>query len=249
MEKITLPPVSGEKIDQDTFRRVWDRVMPDQTNSPIAVEGDSVRTVVPETAAPGQTSPQPESPGQEGQTQETQLEPEKPDHEEQNPERTPVPSCTAQGTETGAGCPCTGEPELCLGEGSSGDSRRLEELMSMARRGMLAGQALACRTGGSCARAMGNLASDHRLALKRLSAAYFLITGKRFRPCCPSPELPSSVCLALREQFMWEQRWEHCNRQAAEHTQDPCLKALYEELGQEGKLHAGTIRSLLEQMT
>ena len=38
------------------------------------------------------------------------------------------------------------------------------------------------------------------------------------------------------------------NRQAAQSTADPCLKELYQELAQEGAFHAGTIRSLLEQM-
>ena len=241
MENTKLPPLSGEGLDQDTFRRVWDRVMPDQTNSPIAVEGKQKETAIPETAVSGAATSEPEV--AETQTQPTQTEQEQP-----QPDLPQVPACS--GEEEEKQCPCTGEPEAGLGEGSQGDSRRLAELMSMARRGMLAGQMLSSRSCGSCARGtMGNLAADHRLALRRLSAAYFLITGKRFRPCCPQPGLPASFSLALREQFMWEQRWEHCNRQAAQHTQDPCLRALYEELAQEGKLHAGSIRSLLEQMT
>lgn len=242
MEKTKLPAMSGETVDQDTFRRVWERVMPDQTNSPIAVEGKENDRDIPESAVPGTTGPEPES-GAESQP--AQEEPSQP--ESGLPQ---VPSCSEESSGDKKDCPCTGTPELCLGEESQGDSRRLEELMSMARRGMLAGQMLSGRACGSCARGtMGNLSADHRQALRRLSAAYFLITGKRFRPCCPHPELPASFSLALREQFMWEQRWEHCNRQAAENTQDPCLRALYEELAQEGKLHAGTIRSLLEQMT
>ena len=36
--------------------------------------------------------------------------------------------------------------------------------------------------------------------------------------------------------------------QAAQTTADPCLRELYLELAQEGAYHAGTIRSLLEQM-
>lgn len=244
MEKATLPPLSGKNVDQDTFRRVWERVMPDQTNSPISVEGTQAETQVPETAVPGEAAAAPQLTGETAPMQ-SQSEPQ-----EEQPDLPQVPACSEETEGEKKECPCTGTPELCLGEGSQGDSRRLEELMSMARRGMLAGQMLSSRSCGSCARGtMRSLAADHRQALCRLSAAYFLITGKRFRPCCPHPELPSSFSLALREQFMWEQRWEHCNRQAAENTQDPCLRALYEELGQEGKLHAGTIRSLLEQMT
>ncbi len=235
MEKSTVPPLTGEQIDQDTFRRVWDRVMPDQTGSPIAVKQQEVS--LPDTAVPGAETEEPE----QTPTPEPEPTPE--------PDLPQVPACSGEESGTKPDCPCTGTPELCLGEASEGDSRRLEELMSMARRGMLAGRSLSCRAGGRCGRVLNTLTEDHRLALRRLSAAYFLIMGKRFRPCCPPPELPASLSLALREQFMWEQRWEHCNRQAAEQTQDPCLKALYEELAQEGALHAGTIRSLLEQMT
>lgn len=236
MEQNATPSLDGKKIDRDTFQRVWDRVMPDQTNSPITVERREESMQTPGAAVPAESASAPEP------------EPEQPESGQQESTLPQVPVCSDQGGGQ-SGCACTGTPPLCLGEESSGDTRCLEELMSMARWGMMAGQSLSCRSGGYCAKAMSALACDHRLAQRRLSAAYFLITGKRFRPRCPAPELPSSVCLALREQFMWEQRWEHCNRQAAENTKDPCLKALYEELAQEGKLHAGTIRSLLEQMT
>ena len=224
-------------MDQDTFRRVWERVMPDQAASPIDVKEGQV----PETALPGVADEAPQSSETGGVPQAEQPEAEAP-----QPELPDVPAC--QEKEEGA-CPCTGEPELCLGEGSSGDSRRLEELMSMARRGMQAGRLLSGRACGSCTKeSMGEVTRDHRQALRRLSAAYFLITGKHFHPCCPPPQLPARFDLALREQFMWEQRWEHCNSQAAENTQDPCLRALYEELAQEGRIHAGAIRSMLEQM-
>ena len=240
MEKTSVPPVKGETFDEDTFRRVWDRVMPDQAASPIAVGKGEAE--LPETALPGAAAEALQVP-ETAQAPQT----ESPEDQAPQPDLPEVPACQEKGGEE---CLCTGEPELCLGEKSSADSRRLEELMSMAQRGMRSGRLLSGRACGSCARmSMGELAGDHRQALRRLSAAYFLITGKRFHPCCPSPELPGSFGLALREQFMWEQRWEHCNRQAAEHTQDPCLKALYEELAQEGRLHAGAIRSLLEQMT
>ena len=67
-------------------------------------------------------------------------------------------------------------------------------------------------------------------------------------PQCAAPCLPASLALALRQQFVWEQRWEQVNSQAAQATADPCLEALYSELAQEGALHAGVIRSILEQM-
>ena len=95
---------------------------------------------------------------------------------------------------------------------------------------------------------MSALAQDHRSAFRRLSAAYFLIIGRRYAPRCAAPTLPASLPLALRQQFLWEQQWEQQNKQAAQATADPCLRELYLELAQEGAYHAGTIRSLLEQM-
>lgn len=124
----------------------------------------------------------------------------------------------------------------------------LEELMVLAKEGTMAGQILLRRSTGACARSLSLLARDHRLAFRRLSAAYFLITGKRYCPKCAAPCLPASLALALRQQFGWEKQWEQKNCQAAQDTRDPCLKELYLELAQEGALHAGCIRSLLEQM-
>lgn len=139
-------------------------------------------------------------------------------------------------------------PAFCLGEASQGDSQPLEELMTLACTGAAAGRAMARRASGACAKALSALARDHRSAFRRLSAAYFLITAKRYTPKCEALKLPASLPLALRQQFLWEQQWEQKNSQGAQSTTDPCLKELYLELAQEGSFHAGTIRSLLEQM-
>ena len=120
--------------------------------------------------------------------------------------------------------------------------------MALARAGATAARNLARRSNGPTAKAMTLLASDHRSAFRRLSAAYFLITGKRYVPQCAVPALPASLPLALRQQFVWEQQWEQKNQQAAQATADPCLRALYQELAQEGAYHAGVIRSILERM-
>lgn len=121
--------------------------------------------------------------------------------------------------------------------------------MTLAKSGAAAAKVMACRASGSCARALSALACDHRSAFRRLSAAYFLITGKRYAPKCGPVKLSCSLSLALRKQFLWEQQWEQLNNQAAQTAADHCLKELYLELAQEGAFHAGTIRSLLEQMT
>lgn len=251
--KVDLPSLAGQDIDPDTFQRVWNRVMPGQT-APAAREEPVPG--IPDTAIPVEPSTPPE---------------DTPPAEEQPPavpELPPVPDCPAEpvcpecpSCPECPACPeCPDRPDIpgevpapeapafCLGEASQGDSQRLEELMTLARAGAVNSRAMARRASGSCAKALSTMACDHRLALKRLSAAYFLITGKRYAPKCPDVKLPSSLPLALRQQFLWEQQWEQRNSQAAQATADPCLKELYLELAQEGALHAGTIRSILEQM-
>ncbi len=145
-------------------------------------------------------------------------------------------------------CPCPSKPcppPLCLGEASMGDVAALTALMDRARENLSAGQALSRRSGG---RQLSELAADHRRALRQLSAARFLITGKRYRPEGKPLSLPADFLLALRDQFVREQRWERDCNQAAEAAGDRCLKELYLELAQDGALHAGEIRSLLERM-
>lgn len=276
--KVDLPSLAEQNVDPAAFQRVWDRVMPGQASpeaqsaapSQTAVPDTAVPaepSVSPEQAlsdqearrrpsvpaCPQDTAPAlpsvPDCPAQPPQTS-CQVLPAVPDCPNcpacpGTPPRSAEPQQAAPSPLAASAPP---QPALCLGETSQGDSGRLEQLMTLARTGAAAAQMLARRSGGSCARALSALACDHRLAFRRLSAAYFLITGKRYAPNCSKPVLPSSLPLGLRQQFAWEQSWEQHNRQAAQNTADPCLKELYLELAQEGAFHAGAIRSLLEQM-
>lgn len=250
--KVDRPALAGQDIDPDTFQRVWDRVMPEGSGP-----------AVPDGAVPAQPSVPPEQAVQQQPSVPVcpaEAPPERPAPPEEvppaGPALPPVPDCPAPPAvpdcpaETQCPvCPSApAAPALCLGEASQGDSQTLEQLMSLAKAGAAAGRALARRASGICARALAALAADHRMAFRRLSAAYFLITGERYAPKCAAPALPASLPLALRQQFVWEQKWEQETRRAAQTTGDPCLKELYLELAQEGALHAGTIRSLLEQM-
>ncbi|NBI66973.1 hypothetical protein D1646_09115 [Pseudoflavonifractor sp. 60] len=263
--KVDLPTLAGQNVDPATFQRVWDRVMPEQA-APAAREGG----VIPDTAVPAQPSPAPsespelppvpDCPASEAlpPVPDCPAEPTLPvvpdcPVQELVPDcpageaLPPVPGCPAEpGTPTRPGCSAC--PALCLGEASQEDSGRLRELMGLAQTGAMTARALARRSNGPTAKAMSMLASDHRSAFRRLSAAYFLITGKRYAPNCTAPSLPASLPLALRQQFVWEQQWEQKNKQAAQATSDPCLRELYQELAQEGAYHAGVIRSILEQM-
>ena len=252
--KVDLPALAGKDIDPAAFQRVWNRVMPGQA---APREGEAPPVTPPDTSVPAEPSIPPEEvpppapdqpPGPPFPADTPPAPPDQPAGPHSAPQ-SECPDCPA--CPDCPQCPDTppvSPPALCLGEMSQGDSGRLEELMSLVQSGAAAGRVLARRSGGSCAKALAALARDHRLAFRRLSAAYFLITGKRYMPQCAAPCLPASLPLALRQQFVWEQQWEQKNRQAAQATADPCLKELYLELAQEGAFHAGTIRSLLELM-
>ena len=247
--KVDYPTLAGQSVDPDTFQRVWDRVMPDQAapRSDTSIPDTAVPAVPTEPTEPAEPDlpPVPDCPALSPVPDCPTMSPV-PDcpRESQCPACPEIPECPACPQCPGA----SGTPAFCLGEDSRGDSQRLEQLMTLAKEGAAAARLMACRASGSCAKALSALACDHRLAFRRLSAAYFLITGKRYSPKCGPVKLNCSLALALRRQFLWEQQWEQLNNQAAQATTDHCLKELYLELAQEGAFHAGSIRSLLEQM-
>lgn len=268
--KVDIPSLARQDVDPETFQRVWDRVMPGQAGPAARNDVVPPQNSIPDTSVSAEASTPPEEVPPVGEPEqppvnETPVEPPPAEQPPATPELPPVPDCPAEpDSPVCPDCPeCPACPEcpeipeeptiptqpaLCLGEASQGDSKRLEALMTLARAGAAAAQMMARRANGSCARALAALACDHRLAFRRLSAAYFLITGRRYGAKCATPCLPASLPLALRQQFVWEQQWEQYNNQAAQATADPCLKELYLELAQEGAFHAGSIRSLLEQM-
>lgn len=128
-----------------------------------------------------------------------------------------------------------------------GTEERLRRLMDMAWAGAGAGSALARRMGNRDQRLTG-LAADHRRALRQLAAAYFLATGRRHRPRGEAPSRGGDLSLALREQFLWEQRWAAACLEAAKEAEDPALEELCRELAQDAGLHQRGIRAVLEQM-
>ena len=127
------------------------------------------------------------------------------------------------------------------------DEERLERLMDLSREGAEGAGALARRMGNRGREMMG-IAEDHRRALRRLAAAYFLLTGRRRRPEGRSPGRHGDLETDLRERFLWERRWENACREAAEGAEDPALKELCRELAREASLHQRTVRAALERM-
>ena len=137
----------------------------------------------------------------------------------------------------------------CLGQGSQQYADLLREMIDGETEDMRTYQALARRAGGAGTRMLGTMAADERRHAKRLSTAYFLITGERYQsPNHNGSRPPIDLMTGLREQFIQEQRGASAYQGAAQETSDPCLRQLYQELSREEAAHARMIRGLLEQM-
>ena len=140
-------------------------------------------------------------------------------------------------------------PVDCLGEDPGADLTQLEELAQQMVRNGRAYQNLARRAGGAASRVLAGMAADERRAAKRLAAAYFLITGRRWQGIPTEGEGQEREPMhLLRHQYMTEQRSAAAAQSAAQQTDDMCLRQIYEELAREEQGHARAIRGLLEQM-
>ena len=133
----------------------------------------------------------------------------------------------------------------CLGPASSRYGEALQQFIQAELQDAATYRALA-RRGRSGSR-FATLASQERRHAKRLSTAYFLISGVRYLPADrAAPRLESTYLGTLRARFQAEQRGEAVYRAAAEHCQDPCLQALYLELAEEELGHSRVLRDILE---
>lgn len=137
----------------------------------------------------------------------------------------------------------------CFGNDGADHGQFLQDCIRKELENWRAYQLLSTRAGGSAARTLASMAADERRHARRLSGAYFLISGIRFFPQIP-PFRPtgSSFWGALRQWFWTEQRVSAAYTAAAEETGDPCLAELYRELAAEEAAHADLLRALVEQM-
>lgn len=161
----------------------------------------------------------------------------------------PVPVQVAPVARTGA--TYQEEPDVpCLGAASAIYGAQLQAFIEGELADWKLYQALARRAGGSGSRTLSTIAADERRHAKRLSTAYFLISGVRYwpaeRPAGPASRTPFAA--ALRERFMAEQRSAAAYQAAAAETADPCLRQLYEELSGEADAHAWLLRGILEEL-
>ena len=98
------------------------------------------------------------------------------------------------------------------------------------------------------ARVLNSMAGEmHRIA-RKLSAAYFLLTGLRYWPSelLSAPAIPS-YWGALRARHQAEQRQEMAFRMSADDWDDPDMRELYESLIEDGQRRSRQLRNLLEQ--
>ncbi|MEM5781551.1 MAG: hypothetical protein AAGU02_10410, partial [Lawsonibacter sp.] len=77
--------------------------------------------------------------------------------------------------------------------------------------------------------------------------AYFLETGRRYQPKRHTPTRGKGLIQALREQYLWEQRWAQACFQAAKCVEEPSIRDLCRDLAQDASLHICAIRRVLEQ--
>lgn len=135
----------------------------------------------------------------------------------------------------------------CLGEGSARYVPQLEALMDQLHIALGSVRQLSRRGGGRAARLLASLAADQQRQLRRLSAACFLITGRRYTPKGQETIPSGALSSALRALFQQAQR---CAAQAAALARatadDPCLSRLLEDIQDEAQSHAAQIRVFLE---
>jgi len=210
-----VPDAGMCPCDREVFERVWRRVMPEGSDSPIQVDptcDEQARVLMT-------------------QQQETTVMPQTTlalsRREEIQPEQDVV----------------------CLGQGAAMYAALLREMIDGEMEDFRTYQAPARRAGGSGTRMLSTMAADERRHAKRLSTAYFLITGERYQPPGQNANRPNMDLMnGLREQFIQEQRGAAAYQGAAQETSDPCLRQLYQEIAREEQAHARMLRNLLEQM-
>ena len=136
----------------------------------------------------------------------------------------------------------------CLGREGLDHTRFLQEVIRAELNNWRRYQALSAR-GGSTGRTLAAIGADERRHAKRLSGAYFLLSGIRFLPDVPPMQHNRGDFWArIRELFWQEQQAASVYAAAAEETSDPCLAQLYRELSAEEAAHADLLRAMTEKM-
>lgn len=196
-----LPPQS----DQETFARVWRRVMPqDRADCPFTLDPPALPALAPEQPAPAALVPLAQS-------------------------ADPVP--------------------VCLGEASADQLPQLGELLGLTMDCARIYRALERRWGRRGRRGLLSVLADEKARqVRRLSAAYFLISGREYSFTPTPAPAAGTLALALRERFQAEQQAAARLLAGSQAVSDPCLSQLYRDLAEENQAHASLLRTQLETM-
>ena len=265
MEDIIPCAVEGREI----FQRVWQRVMAGRDdaqcpieNIPPNMQGDlscecldallHQGTPVPQECErqSAEESPEPEQSAPEP-PMEDQPAPEPPVEEGLVPEQpAPEQPACAEGLPAADGPHQNNDlPHLWEEPQETSDrTARLRRQVMEALEGWQFYRHLARRARGSDARVLNNLAGELHRQARKLSAAYFLLTGLRYWPSelLTTPAI-ASYWGALRQRHQAEQRQETAFRIAADDWDDPALLELYAELIDACQRRCRQLRALLEQ--
>lgn len=239
MERYDMPE-SGPGLcgcDREVFNRVWRRVMPEDTyGCPVQLiseeEAAMERRYVEAESCDHQPDPWPAAPP---------IHKPVPPIAPQPPIHKPIPPIAPE--------PPAAPPVACLGPGSSVYGAELQRFVAQELQNCRCYMALAHRCSGRVRQTLMGIAQDEKRHAKRLSTAYFLISGVEYWPEQPGGMAaagPLPAC--LRARFAEEQMGEAAYCAAAERTCDPCLKELYLELANDENAHGWILRGLLERM-
>ena len=192
-----------------------------------------------------QERPVPESPAED------QAAPECPtgDRPVPEPPQTAVPAESemlpeADGSSRGSDLPQLWEEP----QESTDRTARLRRQVMEALEGWQFYRYLARKARAGDARVLNGMAGEMHRHARKLSAAYFLLTGLRYWPSelLSTPAIPS-YWGALRTRHQAEQRQEAAYRMAADDWDDPDMRELYGELIEAGQRRSRQLRGLLEQ--
>ena len=169
------------------------------------------------------------------------------------PEPAPVPAMPAPVQPEPSPAPeprrAEGADIRCLGPSSAVHGAELQAFIEDELGDHRTYTALSRRTAGQASRTFASMAADEKRHAKRLSAAYFLISGVRYWPADRAPvRLEGTYLSTLRSRFLGEQKGEAEYRAAAGRTEDPCLRELYLELAEDENAHGWMLRGMLEKM-
>ena len=249
--------------DQEVFQRVWQRVMAGRSeeSSPIqpgptgggdmsceclkALMGQGEEGLPP-PCLPGGDAVQPDRPPME----QPPVEQQPPAEDVPAPEPPCQPAPPAEGLPPQEGRGWNGDMPSLWEELQGGDDRtaRLRRHVMDALEGWQFYRHLARRARGTDARALNSLAGELHRHARKLSAAYFLLTGLRYWPTelLGAPAIPS-YWGALRGRHQAEQRQETAFRLAADDWEDPDMLEMYGELADACQQRCRRLRALLEQ--